>query len=218
MLTAHRVTLVVPASGMKAGLTAPLYFMSACQHVSMYFMAPEQLLGVAEGVQAAATPALQAAHVINSSSSNNNNGSSSSSSSSRASMPAGAGSTLGGVHPSSPPPAGAAALTDWRQVDVWALGLTWQDMLLPPAADEQPMRDAAHQGSWAAPTGWPADLADLVGGMLQVDPRKRLSMAQVQAHPFFAGVDWEEVAAGRTPVPALLSVGAACAKKVWAIA
>lgn len=48
--------------------------------------------------------------------------------------------------------------------------------------------------------------------MLRRRPSKRLTIEQVQAHPFFSGVDWAAVEAQQVPLPldfvALARVGA----------
>ena len=114
------------------------------------------------------------------------------------------------------------APTDSRSVDVWALGICWLEMLLPddrlaaarsalhgakaarvskkPAAAVAAAATAALAEAHAALL--PPGLADLVfGGMLRRDPRARLTIAQVAAHPFFSGIDWAAVGARRAPLP-----------------
>lgn len=50
------------------------------------------------------------------------------------------------------------------------------------------------------------DVADLITKLLIKDPRKRLNgnrrdADQIKAHPFFASIDWEDLAAKRVPAP-----------------
>ena len=104
---------------------------------------------------------------------------------------------------------------DSRSVDVWALGMSWLHMLLQDehlrrvfhavhGASKKPAAAAAAAAAMAEAHAalLPPGLADLVfGGMLRRDPRERLTIAQVAAHPFFSGVDWAAVGARRTPLP-----------------
>ena len=104
---------------------------------------------------------------------------------------------------------------DSRSMDVWALGMSWLHMLLQDehlrrvfhavhGASKKPAAAAAAAAAMAEAHAalLPPGLADLVfGGMLRRDPRARLTIAQVAAHPFFSGVNWAAVGARRTPLP-----------------
>ena len=43
--------------------------------------------------------------------------------------------------------------------------------------------------------GFTRHAADLLRGLLQRDPKNRLTAAQIKAHPFFQSINWEELLA-----------------------
>jgi hypothetical protein len=96
---------------------------------------------------------------------------------------------------------------DGRPVDVWALGVTWLRML---AGDRYLLAHFAdiHAGRWAPPPCLGPELGDLLARMLSRRPGRRPAVAQIRAHPFFAGTDWPAVREGRAP-PARGLAGAA---------
>jgi hypothetical protein len=70
----------------------------------------------------------------------------------------------------------AAGCWDWKHTGAQEL----------PCYRESPIGEAAR---------------DLVGGLLQVHPGKRLFVNDVQRHPFFEGTSWDNVDAGLSPCP-----------------
>ena len=92
--------------------------------------------------------------------------------------------------------------------DVWALGMTWLALLLPFDDFQATSQAMQRKRGWlgaappAAAAMLPEDLRDLIfGGMLRRDARERLTIAQVQAHPYFGDVDWAAVRARRAAAP-----------------
>ncbi|KAJ7141833.1 kinase-like domain-containing protein [Mycena crocata] len=94
------------------------------------------------------------------------------------------------------------------EADMWALGLLMFKMTtgrLPfgNRADTTAEVHAAYANDpiELAPTDPLDDTAkDLVAGLLNKDPSTRTTMAQMKAHKYFAGVDWEAVARHESPV------------------
>ena len=49
-------------------------------------------------------------------------------------------------------------------------------------------------------TAWVFELRDVVGRLLERDPRHRMGAAEIKRHPFFAGVDWALIRCVAPPV------------------
>jgi serine/threonine protein kinase len=96
---------------------------------------------------------------------------------------------------------------DSRPADVWAMGVTLSAMLLPLPEVTAALAAARAGKKWAPAPGsaaaaLPAELRDLLfRGMLARRPRRRLTVAQLKGHAFFAGVDWAAVEARAAPLP-----------------
>ncbi|KAI8808055.1 hypothetical protein BJ742DRAFT_289545 [Cladochytrium replicatum] len=84
-------------------------------------------------------------------------------------------------------------------VDWWALGICMYEWLVgwPPFADESPelifRSILKHEIEWPEDGSILEEAKDLVGKLLDPDPRKRLRADGVKAHPFFKDVDWERI-------------------------
>lgn len=89
---------------------------------------------------------------------------------------------------------------DSRPVDVFALGVTYLDLMLPFEQVVELMA-GIRCGRWpaAAPEGISATLWDLLRGMLALNPKRRLTIEQVKGHAFFDGVDWSAVEGRQAP-------------------
>lgn len=104
-----------------------------------------------------------------------------------------------------------------RTCDVWALGVLLVDVLtgwppfgLDPLADARAL--AGGRPARLAPAlrrvctlgpigGLSPELGDLLGGLLAWNTWDRPSWDAVRGHPWFAGLDWHALAAGRLPAP-----------------
>ncbi|GBF89212.1 hypothetical protein Rsub_01929 [Raphidocelis subcapitata] len=94
--------------------------------------------------------------------------------------------------------------TDFRPVDIWGLGATLFHLLCPWPSEAAAVLAAAARRpvDWTPPTWLPNDLFDLLFNcMLVPNPRARLSVRGLAAHPFFAGVRWRAVEVQRVPPP-----------------
>ncbi|RKO82889.1 kinase-like domain-containing protein, partial [Blyttiomyces helicus] len=82
-----------------------------------------------------------------------------------------------------------------RGVDMWALGVVIYSMLcgFPPFHDETPagLSRKVSTGSYSFPSPWWDNISlesrDLIRGLLQVDPKRRLSIREMLAHPWMTG-------------------------------
>lgn len=87
------------------------------------------------------------------------------------------------------------------EMDVWCLGVMLFRMLCGRFPfDSVRTREVFHRIKHGAPRvpGFLSEAArSLLLGLLRKSPARRLSLAQVKAHAFFAGVDWDGVLAGR---------------------
>ncbi|KIY99550.1 hypothetical protein MNEG_8414 [Monoraphidium neglectum] len=96
---------------------------------------------------------------------------------------------------------------DSRPADMWAMGVTLSAMLLPLPEVTAALAAARVGKKWvpapgSAAAALPAELRDLLfRGMLARRPRRRLTVAQLKGHAFFAGVDWAAVEARAAPLP-----------------
>ncbi|KAL1924232.1 uncharacterized protein VTP21DRAFT_7267 [Calcarisporiella thermophila] len=94
-------------------------------------------------------------------------------------------------------------------VDWWSLGTLLYEMLTgytPFWADtQQDMFTRVLEDDVEFPADFDEDAADLIWGLLQRDPAKRLGSAEgaaaIKAHPYFASLDWEAVRAKRVAAP-----------------
>ncbi|CCG84802.1 protein of unknown function [Taphrina deformans PYCC 5710] len=82
-----------------------------------------------------------------------------------------------------------------KSSDLWALGCILYQLIAgkPPfkAVNEyQTFQKIVHL-DYAIPTNFPPRAADLIKRLLVLDPAQRLSVPEIRAHPFFAGVEWE---------------------------
>jgi serine/threonine protein kinase len=100
-------------------------------------------------------------------------------------------------------------------VDWWSLGTLLYEMIfgITPFWDDN--HAAMYRRILYDPLSFPGPISEearsLLKGLLERDPRRRLGYGtadarSVQAHPFFAGVDWEAVAKKQTPSPYVPSV------------
>ncbi len=81
---------------------------------------------------------------------------------------------------------------DARAADVYSLGITILELMLPRAAFQAAL-PLIRRGKWVPPPCLASrhpDLADLLLKMLAVKPQHRPSMQEVRAHPFFSAIDW----------------------------
>ena len=83
------------------------------------------------------------------------------------------------------------------EVDWWALGILAYEM----AAHVTPFYDRTNNkilekivhGCFTFPAEISRDLADLISGLLRKDPAKRFKYNDIIKHPFFKGVNWDDV-------------------------
>lgn len=90
-----------------------------------------------------------------------------------------------------------------RPVDWWALGILIYEMMagFPPFYDETPflIYEKILAGNLEFPPHFDGPLCDLLTGLLQPDPQKRLGCGaagaeSVKQHPWFAAVNWDALA------------------------
>ena len=63
--------------------------------------------------------------------------------------------------------------------------------------------------------GFSTNAADLLRGLLQRDPKNRLNIHQIQAHAFFASIDWDQLLAKKMTPPFVPNVkGAADVRNI----
>lgn len=95
-----------------------------------------------------------------------------------------------------------------KAVDWWSLGTLLYEMCagLPPFYDEdiEMMYEKIMTADLVFPRHFLPETRSLLASMLQRDYRKRLGCggaSEIKSHPFFAGLDWDAVTAGKvTPV------------------
>jgi serine/threonine protein kinase len=89
-----------------------------------------------------------------------------------------------------------------KAVDWWSLGTLLYEMLagLPPfySEDVNTMYKKILQGTLVFPQHFSTSVIDLLSGLLQRDPRRRLGSGPEDAyaimrHPFFFGIDWQKL-------------------------
>lgn len=97
-----------------------------------------------------------------------------------------------------------------RPVDWWALGILIYEMMagFPPYYDETPflIYEKILAGKLEFPPHFDGPLCDLLTGLLQPDPQKRLGCGAtgafgVKSHPWFAGVNWDALSQKQIQAP-----------------
>ena len=97
-----------------------------------------------------------------------------------------------------------------RPVDWWALGILIYEMMagFPPFYDETPflIYEKILAGKLEFPPHFDASLCDLLIGLLQPDPQRRLGCGaaaseDVKGHSWFIGVDWEALVRKQIQAP-----------------
>ncbi|CAG8541479.1 11750_t:CDS:10 [Ambispora leptoticha] len=90
-------------------------------------------------------------------------------------------------------------------VDWWSLGVCLFEFLCgyPPFMDESPeaifKNILQHEIQWPDEDTLSANARDLISKLLTREPEKRLTGAEVKAHPFFNGINWENIRNQRAP-------------------
>lgn len=97
-----------------------------------------------------------------------------------------------------------------RPVDWWALGILIYEMMagFPPFYDETPflIYEKILAGKLEFPPHFDAQLCDLLTGLLQPDPQRRLGCGaagaeDVKSHSWFSGVDWDALVRKQIQAP-----------------
>eukprot|EP01032_Pedospumella_encystans_P031243 gene31243-35266_t len=97
-----------------------------------------------------------------------------------------------------------------RAVDWWSLGALLYEMItgLPPfySRNRETMFEKIMKAELSFPEGISENAKDLLSHLLVRDPKARLGSGEqdaneVKAHPFFRGIDWASLAAGKIPSP-----------------
>ncbi|KAG0767672.1 hypothetical protein G6F57_008129 [Rhizopus arrhizus] len=97
-----------------------------------------------------------------------------------------------------------------RAVDWWAFGVLVYEMLLGQSPfrgeDEDEIFDAILEDEILYPVNMSRDSVSICQRLLTRDPKKRLGAgpsdaAEIKEHPFFQGVNWEDMLAKRVPPP-----------------
>ncbi|KAG1169309.1 hypothetical protein G6F70_003717 [Rhizopus microsporus] len=97
-----------------------------------------------------------------------------------------------------------------RAVDWWAFGVLVYEMLLGQSPfrgeDEDEIFDAILEDEILYPVNMSRDSVSICQRLLTRDPKKRLGAgpsdaAEIKEHPFFHGVNWEDMLAKRVPPP-----------------
>ena len=97
-----------------------------------------------------------------------------------------------------------------KPVDWWAFGIILFEMLVgyPPFFDESPIRiyEKILEGKPQLPNWLEPRAVDLIRGLLQVDPSKRLGSLRrgvhdIKKHKFYTGVDWDLLGFRKIPSP-----------------
>ncbi|KAI8644424.1 kinase-like domain-containing protein [Parasitella parasitica] len=97
-----------------------------------------------------------------------------------------------------------------RAVDWWAFGVLVYEMLLGQSPfrgeDEDEIFDAILEDEILYPVNMSRDSVSICQRLLNRDPKKRLGAgssdaAEIKEHPFFSGVNWDDMLAKRVPPP-----------------
>ncbi|KIZ05986.1 hypothetical protein MNEG_1976 [Monoraphidium neglectum] len=102
------------------------------------------------------------------------------------------------------------APVDSRRGDIWALGASYIVLTTPIAEQREALKcllTAQKCGGLHLPTSLQQhpEFVSLLQGMMAVDEEQRMTIDGVMAHPFFAGIDWQEVAvSGARDMPPLV--------------
>ncbi|CAG8627203.1 16479_t:CDS:10, partial [Gigaspora rosea] len=84
-------------------------------------------------------------------------------------------------------------------VDWWSLGVCLFEFLVgyPPFNDDTPQaifrNILNHVVQWPPEGFLSLEAKDLISKLLNQDPEKRLTVEEIKAHPFFNGIDWENI-------------------------
>ena len=83
------------------------------------------------------------------------------------------------------------------EIDWWAVGILAYEMVMQitPFFDKSPskMMEKIVEKDITFPCEFTSDLASLINGLLQKDPKKRFKFNDLVNHPFFHGVNWDDV-------------------------
>lgn len=81
-------------------------------------------------------------------------------------------------------------------VDWWCLGVMLYEMLYGTTPFKGSNRKETFYRIISKPpdlVGEPTALRDLIGKLLEKDPRQRISAEEIKSHKFFRGVDWDQI-------------------------
>jgi serum/glucocorticoid-regulated kinase 2 len=92
-----------------------------------------------------------------------------------------------------------------RAVDFWSLGILLYEMLvgIPPFFSENinETYNMILKADVEYPRDMSADCEDLIRGLLNKDPNKRLSISSIKNHKLFSDIDWNKLLAKQIIAP-----------------